>query len=72
MRLLDLLGYHCPVPVYEARKALTGMQPGERLMLLADDPDTTRDIPVLLSRLGDTLVDFKDEAGEYSFVIEKV
>ena len=71
MRTLDLLGYHCPVPVHETRKALAVMGHGGVLELLADDPETKHDIPALLTRIGATLISVEEQAGEIRFVIRK-
>ena len=46
---LDALGLRCPEPVMMVRKTVRNMQPGETLLIIADDPATTRDIPVNLS-----------------------
>lgn len=42
---LDALGLRCPEPVMMVRKTVRNMQPGETLLIIADDPATTRDIP---------------------------
>ena len=47
-RRLDLLGFFCPIPVHETRKALSEMQEGELLEVYGDDPETLHDMPCLL------------------------
>lgn len=42
---LDALGLRCPEPVMMVRKTVRDMQDGETLLIVADDPATTRDIP---------------------------
>lgn len=42
---LDTLGLRCPEPVMLTRKTVRNMQDGEILLIIADDPATTRDIP---------------------------
>ena len=42
---LDTLGLRCPEPVMLVRKQIRHMQDGEVLLIIADDPATTRDIP---------------------------
>ena len=42
---LDAQGLRCPEPVMMVRKTVRGMQAGETLLIVADDPATTRDIP---------------------------
>ena len=71
MRTLDLLGYHCPVPVHETRKVLATLESGSELEVLADDPETKHDIPVLLVKIGATLISVEEDAGEIRFIIRK-
>ncbi len=35
---LDALGLRCPEPVMMVRKTVRNMQPGETLLIVADDP----------------------------------
>ena len=67
---LDVLGHYCPVPVSKARKALTDLVGGDVLMVVADDPETMHDMPVLVAKLGHRLVDVQQSAGEFQFIIE--
>ncbi len=68
---LDVLGFHCPVPVHETKRALATMSSGEVILVMADDPETKMDIPALLNRSGDTLLGVEEEAGEYHYRIRK-
>ena len=67
---LNVIGFHCPVPVAEAKKALRQMRNGEILEVLADDPETYHDIPLLMMRSSHTLLSIERIAGEYKFLIE--
>ncbi len=42
---LDAQGLRCPEPVMMVRKTVRTMPVGETLLIIADDPATTRDIP---------------------------
>ncbi|MDE0574378.1 MAG: sulfurtransferase TusA family protein [Candidatus Poseidoniales archaeon] len=68
---LDVLGFHCPVPVHETKRALSTMDHGSIILVMADDPETKIDIPALLNRSGDTLLGVEEEAGEYHYRIRK-
>ena len=68
---LDVLGFHCPVSVHETKRILSSMSPGEVVLVMADDPETKMDIPALLNRSGDTLLNVEEEAGEYHYRIRK-
>ncbi len=67
---LDVLGHYCPVPVSQARKALADLAGGDILLVVADDPETMHDMPLLVDRLGHRLVDVLKSAGEFRFIIE--
>ena len=47
---LDVLGFFCPVPVAKTREALDDLEPGAVLEVLADDPETLHDMPMLIGR----------------------
>ena len=64
---LDVLGFHCPVPVHETKRILSSMTPGDIVLVMADDPETKMDIPALLNRSGDTLLNVEEEAGAVSY-----
>ena len=66
---LDVLSFHCPVPVHETKRTLATMSRGEVLLVMADDPETKIDIPALLNRSGDSLLGVQEEAGEYHYYI---
>ena len=42
---LDTIGLRCPEPVMLIRKHIRHLENGDVLLMLADDPATTRDIP---------------------------
>ena len=50
-KTLDTVGLRCPEPVMLVRKNIRHMNEGEVLLILADDPATTRDIANLWSIL---------------------
>jgi len=58
------------VPVSQARKALADLGDGDVLLVVADDPETMHDMPILVDRLGHRLVDVLKSTGEFRFIIE--
>ena len=64
-RRLNLLGYLCPVPVFETRRALEDMSLGTILDLRCDDPDVQHDIPALVKRLGSVILSTEEKDGEW-------
>lgn len=67
---LDVLGHYCPVPVSKARKALSDLSSGDVLLVVADDPETIHDLPLLVDRMGHQLIDVLKSAGEFRYIIE--
>ena len=53
---LDAIGLRCPEPVMMVRKKVRLMADGETLLVSADDPSTTRDIPSFCRFMDHTLV----------------
>jgi tRNA 2-thiouridine synthesizing protein A len=45
VRTLDLRGLRCPLPVLKQEAAMRRMLPGERLLVIADDPLAKVDLP---------------------------
>lgn len=73
MKSVDCIGLYCPEPVFRARKAIEEAKVGEIIEVLADDPAAESDIPVLVKKLGQELVEFeKGEDGVMRFVIKIV
>lgn len=68
---LDALGLRCPEPVMMVRKAVRGMQTGETLLIIADDPATTRDIPGFCRFMEHQLLAQQTETLPYQFLIQK-
>mgnify|MGYP001468293531 CR=1 FL=1 len=71
-RRLDLLGFLCPIPVHETRRALEESDEGAILEVVCDDPETLHDIPALCDRMRITLQGVEERSGEYTFVISNV
>lgn len=72
MTKLDLTGLKCPLPALKTRKALKGLNPGERLEVHCTDPLAIIDIPNLLDEMGDSLKSTKRDGDRLVFLIEKI
>ena len=68
---LDVKGMSCPLPVLKANKALRGMEPGERLRVLATDRAAVADFQAFCRETGHALLAQGEEAGVFSFTIRK-
>ncbi len=69
---LDVLGFYCPVPLHETKKALQSLDLGSIIQVISDDPETLHDIPLYLNRTKHILHKTVENAGEFTFVIEVV
>ena len=67
---VDTSGLLCPMPVYEAARALGSLQPGEVLELICTDPGALADIPALARQRGDVLIANEQRDGTQVFWIE--
>ncbi|MFM2482326.1 sulfurtransferase TusA [Celerinatantimonas sp. YJH-8] len=68
---LDARGLRCPEPVMLTRKAIRSLNEGDTLLVLADDPSTTRDIPSFCRFMDHTLVKSQTDQPPYSYLIQK-
>ncbi|TKB51904.1 sulfurtransferase TusA [Ferrimonas aestuarii] len=68
---LDAIGLRCPEPVMMVRKTVRNMAEGDTLLITADDPSTTRDIPSFCRFMDHTLVASQVEQSPYQYLIKK-
>ena len=68
---LDMTGYFCPEPVIRVNEAIGGVEIGELLELLADDPSSEPDIKSWTKRTGQELVSVGEAEGVFRFLIRR-
>lgn len=68
---LDAIGLRCPEPVMMVRKTVRQMAQGETLLIIADDPATTRDIPSFCEFMDHTLIASETNQTPYQYLIKK-
>lgn len=68
---LEAIGLRCPEPVMLIRKTVRNLKDGETLLVIADDPSTTRDIPSFCRFMDHTLVDQQTNSPPYQYLIRK-
>ena len=54
---IDTRGLNCPLPIQKKKKALSDMQSGQLLKVVATDPGSTRDFQAFAKQTGNDLVD---------------
>ena len=68
---LDTLGLRCPEPVMLVRKQIRHMNDGEILLIITDDPATTRDIPGFCEFMEHQLLHAEIEKPPYNYWVKK-
>ena len=54
---IDTRGLNCPLPILKAKKALSELQAGEVLKVLATDPGSLRDFQAFARQTGNELLE---------------
>ena len=68
---VDAIGLACPMPLLKAKRALNGMQVGQRLRVLATDQGSVRDFRVFAEQSGHHLLESTEEQGVYIYLLQK-
>src|SRR5213592_2887074 len=71
-RELDARGLNCPLPILRTKKALTGMQSGQVLKVLATDPGAVKDFQTFSRQTGHELLSHAEANKEFTFFMRKV
>jgi len=68
---LDVIGERCPMPLLKAKRALNGMESGQKLKVLATDRGSVRDFQVFARQSGNTLLSTEQKDGVYIHLLCK-
>jgi len=71
VKTLDYTGLRCPMPVLKTKKELKNINSGEVIEVIADDIGAKKDIPAMLNKTGNELVELREDNGNLIFVIKK-
>jgi tRNA 2-thiouridine synthesizing protein A len=69
--ILNLIGLRCPEPIMVIRKTLRKMKKNEKILVLADDPSTKRDIPYFCYFMEHQLLDRFIHVKPYRYLLKK-
>jgi len=69
--VLDVRGLNCPMPLLKAKKALNTLAAAGLLRVLATDPGSVRDFEVFARQSGHALLESREEAGIYHYLLRK-
>ena len=70
-RDLDTRGLNCPLPILRAKKALTDMQSGQVLRILATDPGSVKDFQAFSKQTGNELLSQAEVNREFTFFMKR-
>ena len=68
---LDARGLNCPLPILKAKKALTDMQPGQVLRIIATDPGSVKDFEAFCKQTGNELLSQAAAEKEFTFFMKR-
>ncbi len=68
---LDCRGLNCPLPVLKTKKAITSIEIGEILKMVATDPGAVADMGAFSRRTGHVLEHQSEGGGEYVFFFRR-
>jgi len=69
-RILNVLGFLCPIPIAKTREVMLTMNESDILEMWSDDPETVQDIPELVNRHDAELLSIESDSGEFRFMIK--
>ncbi len=67
----DARGLNCPLPILRTKKALSGMQSGHVLKILATDPGSVKDFRAFAKQTGNELLSYLEKDGTFTFFMRK-
>jgi len=70
-KVLDARGLNCPLPILRTKKALTDMDSGQVLKVLATDPGSVKDFSAFSRQTGNPLLASEAVEKEFVFFMKK-
>ncbi len=68
---IDTRGLNCPLPILKAKKALTELQAGQLLKVVATDAGSLRDFQAFARQTGNELVEQRTVGEEFIHVLRR-
>ncbi len=70
-REIDTRGLNCPLPILKAKKALSEMQSGQTLKVIATDGGSVRDFIAFAKQTGNELVEQTTEGKDFIHILKR-
>jgi len=68
---IDTRGLNCPLPILKAKKALSDMQSGQTLKVIATDPGSVRDFLAFAKQTGNELLEQTTAGNDFIHVMRR-
>ena len=68
---IDTRGLNCPLPILKAKKALSEMESGQLLKIVATDGGSMRDFKAFVRQTGNELVEQQEVGSEFIHVLRR-
>jgi tRNA 2-thiouridine synthesizing protein A len=68
---LDTRGLNCPLPILRTKKALSDLQSGQVLKVVATDPGAVKDFQTFSKQTGHQLLQHGEADKEFTFFMRK-
>ena len=68
---IDTRGLNCPLPILKAKKALSDMQSGQTLKVIATDPGSVRDFLAFSKQTGNELLEQTTAGKDFIHVMRR-
>ena len=68
---IDTRGLNCPLPILKAKKALSDMQTGQTLKVIATDPGSVRDFLAFAKQTGNELLEQTTAGNDFIHVMRR-
>ena len=68
---LDARGLNCPLPILRAKKAITALETGKVLKIMATDPGSVKDFEAFCKQTGNELLASNQAGDAFEFLIRK-
>ena len=69
--VIDVRGLYCPEPVFRTKIEIEKLGIGDKIKIIADDPESEEDITRWADKTGHNLLSIEKKDNELEFVIKK-
>ena len=70
-KIIDVRGLYCPEPVFRTKIEIEKLRIGDKLKIIADDPESEEDLTNWAEKTGHNLLSIEKKDNELEFVIKK-